>query len=60
MAAIIVAWFPETARRELEDINPEDRMAGAGTGYIHADDTADGAASEDESPAERFDATPSG
>jgi MFS family permease len=28
MAAIIVAWFPETARRELEELNPEDRLGG--------------------------------
>jgi MFS family permease len=28
MAIVIVAWFPETARRELEDINPEDRLDG--------------------------------
>jgi hypothetical protein len=25
MAAIVLALFPETARRELEDLNPEDR-----------------------------------
>jgi MFS family permease len=25
MAAIVLAFFPETARRELEDLNPEDR-----------------------------------
>ena len=28
MAAVVLAFFPETARRELEDLNPEDR-AGA-------------------------------
>ncbi|HET6950802.1 MAG TPA: MFS transporter [Acidimicrobiales bacterium] len=27
MAALVVLWFPETARRELEDLNPEDRQA---------------------------------
>lgn len=27
MAVVVVAWFPETARRELEDLNPEDRTA---------------------------------
>jgi MFS family permease len=26
MAAIVLAWFPETARRELEDLNPEDAV----------------------------------
>jgi predicted MFS family arabinose efflux permease len=25
MAVVVLAWFPETARRELEDLNPEDR-----------------------------------
>jgi MFS family permease len=25
MAAVVLAFFPETARRELEDLNPEDR-----------------------------------
>jgi MFS family permease len=25
MAIVVLAWFPETARRELEDLNPEDR-----------------------------------
>ena len=24
MAVLVLAFFPETARRELEDINPED------------------------------------
>jgi hypothetical protein len=24
---MIVLWFPETARRELEDLNPEDARA---------------------------------
>ena len=28
MAAIIVAWYPETARRELEELNPEDLVGG--------------------------------
>jgi MFS family permease len=28
LAAIVLAWFPETARRELEDINPEDAAPG--------------------------------
>jgi MFS family permease len=27
MAAVVLAWFPETAWRELEDLNPEDRTA---------------------------------
>jgi hypothetical protein len=27
MAVVVLAWFPETARRELEDLNPEDRAA---------------------------------
>jgi len=27
MAAMIVLWFPETARRELEELNPEDARA---------------------------------
>jgi MFS family permease len=27
MAAVVLAFFPETAWRELEDLNPEDRMA---------------------------------
>jgi MFS family permease len=27
MAAVVLAFFPETARRELEDLNPEDRTA---------------------------------
>jgi MFS family permease len=27
MAAVVLAFFPETARRELEDLNPEDRAA---------------------------------
>jgi MFS family permease len=27
MAVVVLAWFPETARRELEDLNPEDRTA---------------------------------
>ena len=26
MALVILRWFPETARRELEDLNPEDRL----------------------------------
>jgi MFS family permease len=26
MAAVVLAWFPETARRELEDLNPEDKV----------------------------------
>jgi MFS family permease len=30
MAGIILLWFPETARRELEDLNPEDRLAPEG------------------------------
>jgi MFS family permease len=29
MAAVVLALFPETARRELEDLNPEDRAATA-------------------------------
>ena len=28
MAAVVLALFPETARRELEDLNPEDRTDG--------------------------------
>jgi MFS family permease len=28
MAAVVLALFPETARRELEDLNPEDRAVG--------------------------------
>jgi hypothetical protein len=28
MAVIFLLFFPETARRELEDINPEDDIAG--------------------------------
>jgi MFS family permease len=31
MAAVVLAFFPETARRELEDLNPEDRDAAPGT-----------------------------
>ena len=27
MAVLVLAFFPETARRELEDINPEDDIA---------------------------------
>jgi MFS family permease len=27
MAAVVLAFFPETAWRELEDLNPEDRTA---------------------------------
>jgi MFS family permease len=27
MAIVVLALFPETARRELEDLNPEDRTA---------------------------------
>jgi hypothetical protein len=26
MAALVLASYPETARRELEDLNPEDRF----------------------------------
>jgi hypothetical protein len=26
MAVVILLWFPETARRELEDLNPEDQL----------------------------------
>jgi MFS family permease len=26
VAALVMLWFPETARRELEDLNPEDRL----------------------------------
>jgi MFS family permease len=26
MAVIVLVWFPETARRELEDLNPEDQL----------------------------------
>ena len=26
MAVVVLAWFPETARRELEDLNPEDDL----------------------------------
>ena len=54
MAVVIVAWFPETARRELEDINPEDRLDG---------DDADAVAREGRRPpsaAASFDITPSG
>lgn len=29
VAAIVLLYFPETAHRELEDINPEDRLSGA-------------------------------
>ena len=29
MAAVVLAFFPETAHRELEDINPEDALADA-------------------------------
>lgn len=32
MAAVVLAWFPETARRELEDLNPEDRGPLEGSG----------------------------
>ncbi|HET6775211.1 MAG TPA: MFS transporter [Acidimicrobiales bacterium] len=31
MAAVVLAFFPETARRELEDLNPEDRDAAPAT-----------------------------
>jgi MFS family permease len=27
MAAVVLAWFPETAWRELEELNPEDQLA---------------------------------
>jgi MFS family permease len=30
MAVVILLWFPETARRELEDLNPEDRLTPEG------------------------------
>jgi MFS family permease len=32
MAAIVLAWFPETAKRELEDLNPEDQRGRTGPG----------------------------
>jgi MFS family permease len=31
MAVVVLAFFPETARRELEDLNPEDRSGAPGT-----------------------------
>jgi MFS family permease len=30
MAVVILLWFPETARRELEDLNPEDQLVREG------------------------------
>jgi hypothetical protein len=30
MAALVLAAYPETARRELEDLNPEDRVEDVG------------------------------
>jgi hypothetical protein len=27
VVAVVLAWYPETAHRELEDLNPEDRLA---------------------------------
>jgi hypothetical protein len=49
MAAVVLAFFPETAWRELEDLNPEDRTAPptVPTAVPRADDSAgrsDGAA----------------
>jgi putative MFS transporter len=44
MAAVVLAFFPETARRELEDLNPEDRTGDTRPGEdapAPADDTAD-------------------
>jgi MFS family permease len=43
MAAIVLAWFPETARRELEELNPEDRSSRRpGTEDRYADDLGSG------------------
>jgi MFS family permease len=41
IAVLILVWFPETARRELEDINPEDRIASAQPGDPGGDRVAD-------------------
>lgn len=41
MAVLILVWFPETARRELEDINPEDRVASPEPGDPTGDRVAD-------------------
>ena len=32
MAVVVLVWFPETARRELEDLNPEDDLPAATPG----------------------------
>jgi MFS family permease len=34
MAAVVLRWFPETTRRELEELNPEDATAPAGDGDL--------------------------
>ncbi|HKE76356.1 MAG TPA: MFS transporter [Acidimicrobiales bacterium] len=41
IAVLILVWFPETARRELEDINPEDRVASPEPGDPGGDRVAD-------------------
>jgi len=33
MALVVLLLFPETARRELEDLNPEDRTGATGTAH---------------------------
>ena len=41
MAALVLLRFPETAKRELEDINPEDRPGAPPAEFVEADADAD-------------------
>ena len=50
MAGLVLAFFPETARRELEDLNPEDLAPATAADADRSDDTGtDGAGSEGDS-----------
>ncbi len=48
MAVVVLAFFPETARRELEDLNPEDRAADADDGTQARDGRPAGRRADDE------------
>lgn len=54
MAAVVVAFFPETARRELEDLNPEDRPADADVGPQPRTRRSSGRRADDEPGSDGF------
>ena len=41
MAALVLLRFPETAKRELEDINPEDRPGAPPAEFVEVEADAD-------------------